>query len=199
MVCPYCNKQISDNNQFCPECGQNLATAAENNSANSFWGTVNKEDSERNRKYKDITDRGAKNVRDGRRKSMVTAIVLLIAIIVAIFGIMQFIKYQNEMTEQVMSELVGKTLTAHGSHMEGLGWIQHEYWQLTFKDETTLDYAYIETTGPREDDEKPVYKGTYSYTLSRSIFGNYTIRVNGTTYKLMVNDSNEPTGISRLK
>jgi hypothetical protein len=197
MICPYCNKQISDKNQFCPECGQNLATASENNSANSFWETVNKEDSERNRKYKDITDRGVKNVRDRRRKSIVTAIVLLIAVIAAIFGIMQFGKYQNEMTEQVMSELVGKTFTASDSHMEGLGWIHYEYWQLTFKDEDNLDYAYIETVGPREDDEKPVYEGTYSYTLSRSMFGNYTVSVNGTTYKIKVNDSNEPTGISR--
>lgn len=197
MICPYCNKQISDNNQFCPECGQNLATASENNSANSFWGTVNKEDSERNRKYKDITDRGVKNVRDRRHKSIVTAIVFLIAVIAAIIGIMQLSKYQNEMTEKVMCELVGKTLTAHDSHMEGLGWIHHEYWQLTFKDEDNLDYAYIETIGPREDDEKPVYKGTYSYTLSRSVFGNYTVRVNSTTYKLKVNDSNVPTGISR--
>lgn len=197
MICPYCNKQISDKNQFCPECGQNLATASENNSANSFWGTVNKEDSERNRKYKDITDRGVKNVRDRQRKSIVTAIVLLIAVIAAIFGIMQFGKYQNEMTEQVMSELVGKTFTASDSHMEGLGWIHYEYWQLTFKDEDNLDYAYIETVGPREDDEKPVYEGTYSYTLSRSMFGNYTVSVNGTTYKIKVNDSNEPTGISR--
>lgn len=197
MICPYCNKQISDKNQFCQECGQNLATASENNSANSFWRTVNKEDSERNRKYKDITDRGVKNVRDRRRKSIVTAIVLLIAVIAAIFGIMQFGKYQNEMTEQVMSELVGKTFTASDSHMEGLGWIHYEYWQLTFKDEDNLDYAYIETVGPREDDEKPVYEGTYSYTLSRSMFGNYTVSVNGTTYKIKVNDSNEPTGISR--
>lgn len=197
MICPYCNKQISDKNQFCPECGQNLATASENNSANSFWGTVNKEDSERSRKFKDITDRGVKNVRDRRRKSIVTAIVLLIAVIAAIFGIMQFSKYQNEMTEKMMSELVGKTLTAHDSHMEGLGWIHHEYWQLTFKDEDNLDYAYIETVGPREDDEKPIYKGTYSYTLSKSVFGNYTVRFNGTTYKLKVNDSNVPTGISR--
>lgn len=197
MICPYCKKQISDNNRFCPECGQNLATASENDSANSFWGTVNKEDSERNRKYKDIADRGIKNVRDRRHKSMATAIVLLIAVIAAIFGIMQFSKYQNEMTKQVMSELVGKTLTAHDSHMEGLGWIYHEYWQLTFKDETNLEYAYIETVGPREDDETPEYKGTYSYSLSRSVFGNYTVKVNGTTYKLKVNDSNVPTSISR--
>ena len=197
MICPYCKKQISDNNQFCPECGQNLAVKSGTDSTDTFWGTANKEDTERHRKYKDITDRGIKNMRDRRNKSMLTVVILLVAVIAAIFGIMQFSKYQNEMTEKVMSELVGQTLTAHDSHMEGLGWIHHEYWQLTFKDEENLDYAYIETIGPREDDEKPVYKGTYSYTLSRSVFGNYTIRINGTTYKLNVNDSNKPTGISR--
>lgn len=197
MICPYCKKQIIDNNQFCPECGQNLAVTSGTDSTDTFWGTVNKEDTERHRKYKDITDRSVKDVRDRRNKSLVTVIILLAAIVAAIFGIMQFSKYQNEMTEKVMSELVGKTLTAQDSHVEGLGWIHYEYWQLTFIDEENLDYAYIETVGPREDDEKPVYEGTYSYTLSRSVFGNYTIRVNGTTYKLNVNDSNKPTGISR--
>lgn len=129
-------------------------TASETDSANSFWGTVNREDIERQRKYKNITDRGVKNVRDRRHKSMITTVILLVAVI---FGIMQFSKYQNEMTEQVMSELVGKTLTAHDSHMEGLGWIYHEYWQLIFNDEENLDYAYIETVGPREDEEKLVF------------------------------------------
>ena len=73
----------------------------------------------------------------------------------------------------------------------------HEYKQLTFKDENNLDYAYIKTTGPREDDENPQYKGTYGYTITRSVTGNYTIHVNGDTYKLEVNDSNEPTDISQ--
>ena len=58
-------------------------------------------------------------------------------------------------------------------------------------------YAYIKTTGPREDNEKPQYKGTYEFTISRSVTGSYTIHVNGDTYKLEVNDANEPTGISQ--
>lgn len=197
MICPYCNKQISDKNQFCSECGQNLMAESETYSANSFWETINKENIERYRKYNDITDRGIKNVRDRRHKLTVTAVVLLIVVAIAIFGIMQFNKYQNEITEHVASELVGKTFTAHDSHMEGLGWIYHEYWQLTFKDEENLDFAYLKTVGPREDDETPIYKGTYNYTLSRSVFGNYTVRVNGITYSLKVNGSNVPTGISR--
>ena len=82
--------------------------------------------------------------------------------------------------------------------MEGLAWIMNEYWQLTFIDKKNLDYAYIETTGPREeDDEVPQYKGTYNYTVSRSITGSYKISTNGATYRLYVNDNNEVQGITR--
>lgn len=101
------------------------------------------------------------------------------------------------MINQVRAELVGKTLTAHSSHMEGLGWIYHEYWQLSFVDESNADYAYLQTVGPAEDDEQPEYKGTYSYTVSRSITGKYTVKVNGIAYTLNVNDENIPQSISR--
>lgn len=196
MICPYCKKKISDNNQFCPECGQNLAIVSETDSANSFWETVNKEDSERHRKYKNITDRGIKNVRDRRHKTMVTVVILVAVVIVAIFGVIQFNNYRKEMASQVQAELIGKTFIAHDSHMEGLGWIYHEYWQLTFKDDTTLNYAYVETVGPREDDEEPQLQGTYSYSITQSIFGKYTISVNGEKFTLNVTEENMPKSIS---
>lgn len=197
MVCPYCGKTISDNPQFCPECGQNIVNSGSINSANSYWGAVNKEDVERNKQYKDIEKQGVKNIRDRRNKTLITSVVILVAIVAVIIGGMQFNNNQKKMIAQVQSQLPGKTFTAHDSHMEGFGWIMHEYKQLTFKDENNLDYAYIKTTGPREDDENPQYKGTYGYTITRSVTGNYTIHVNGDTYKLKVNDSNEPTDISQ--
>ena len=138
-----------------------------------------------------------KNIRDRRNKTLITSVGILAAIVAVIIGGMQFNNNQKKMIAQVQSQLPGKTFTAHDSHMEGFGWIMHEYKQLTFKDENSLDYAYIKTTGPREDDEKPQYKGTYEYTITRSVTGNYTIHVNGNTYKLKVNDSNEPIDISQ--
>ena len=126
-----------------------------------------------------------------------STVLIVIVLVAGAFGIFKFQQYQTQMINQVMAELVGKTLTAHSTHMEGLGWIHHEYWQLSFVDESNLDYAYIQTVGPAEDDEKPEYKGTYSYTVSRSVTGKYTIKVNGTTYELNVNDENVPKSISR--
>lgn len=69
--------------------------------------------------------------------------------------------------------------------------------QLTFNDESSLDYAFISTTGPKEEDELPQYEGTYNYTVSRTITGSYKISTDGKVYELKVNDNNEVTGISR--
>lgn len=117
--------------------------------------------------------------------------------VVISLGIFKYQQYQSQMVDEVKEGLVGETFTAHSTHMEGLGWIHHEYWQLKFVDEESLEYSYIQTVGPAEDDEIPKYQGTYSYTVSRSITGKYTVRVNGASYELKVNDENVPRGISR--
>lgn len=120
----------------------------------------------------------------------------LFAIIMAVvLGSLKYQEYSKKMLAEVRTQLVGKTFTAHSAHMEGLGWMMHEYEQLTFNDENTLDYAYIETTGPRDEDELPKYKGTYSYIISRTMMGNYKIITNVNVYKLSVNDNNEVQGI----
>ena len=105
--------------------------------------------------------------------------------------------HRLQLIAEMQAQLVGKTLTAHSTHMEGLGWIIHEYSQLTFNDESSLDYAFISTTGPKEEDELPQYEGTYNYTVSRTITGSYKISTDGKVYELKVNDNNEVTGISR--
>ena len=115
----------------------------------------------------------------------------------AVLGIKKYNNYSKRMLAEVRTQLVGKTLTAHSAHMEGLGWMIHEYKQLTFNDESSLDYAFIRTTGPREDDELPNYMGSYNYTVSRTITGSYKISTDGEVYKLNVNDNNEIQEISQ--
>lgn len=199
MICPYCNKQIDDHSQFCPECGQEVIRKASfsASAANNYWGTVNKEDDERDREYKQIAERGIKNVKERRRKTIVTIIILSAALIAIVIGMKRFNDHQEQLTDQVKHNLVGKSFTAHSSHGEGLGWIIHEYWDLRFKDDTNATYAYTKTVGPRESGEDPNSRGTYTYMVSRSIFGNYSVRVNGVTFKLNVNNDNVPTGISK--
>ncbi len=199
MICPYCNKQIGDNNQFCPECGQHLMSGSsqQETSASLYWRKVNKEDTERARQYQAIKDRSTRDGLSYKRKAVITTTIIIVGVVLAALGVMRFNAYQSEMIAQMQSALVGKTFVAHDSYTGAAFFIHHEYWQLSFIDGETLDYSYIETIGPAEDDEKPKYEGTYNYTLSRSIIGTYTIRVNGAAYKLSVKEGNIPTGISR--
>ena len=197
MICPYCKKEISNGTVFCPNCGQEISTSQSQSQSDAYWTRVNQEDSKRSSEYKKMVGEAKREANSRRRKKIVTTVLILTAIALAVFGIAKFQQNQSELIAEVKSGLIGKTMTAHSTHMEGLGWIHHEYWQLTFVDEDTLDYAYIQTVGPAEDDEQPKYQGTYSYTISRSIFGEYTIRVNGATYELRVSDDNVPRGISR--
>lgn len=174
-----------------------MSGAKHQNQSDAYWKNVNQEDSERFKEYKDLVDKSKCEANSRRSKKVVTTIVVLVVVALSALGVFKFQQHQNQLIDEVRSGRAGKTMTAHSTHMEGLGWIYHEYWQLTFVDEETLDYAYIQTVGPAEDDEKPKYQGTCSYTVSRSITGEYTIRVNGTSYELRVNDDNVPRSIFR--
>lgn len=197
MICPYCKKEITGDTGFCPECGQNISNSIRQKQSDSYWKNVNREDTERSKEYKNYVNKKRQEVRTRKSKAFISIVLILITLVIVAFGIFKFQQYQTLMINQVRAELVGKTLTAHSSHMEGLGWIYHEYWQLSFVDESNADYAYLQTVGPAEDDEQPEYKGTYSYTVSRSITGKYTVKVNGIAYTLNVNDENIPQSISR--
>lgn len=196
MICPYCKKEIKDNTGFCPECGQDISITENKNQTDIYWRNINKEGVKRSEEYKSLVKRSKQEAAKRRNKYLLTTVFVLVLIGGSVLGLIRFQQYQKQMLGEVNAGLVGKTLTAHSSHMEGLGWIHHEYWQLTFIDEGNLEYAYIQTVGPKEDDENPEYKGTYSYSVSRSITGKYTIEVNGESYELKVDDDNVPKSIS---
>lgn len=99
MICPFCNKQVDDNSQFCPECGQNLTINIDSDSVNSYWGKVNYEDIERNRQYRDIEDNIKKNIRNRRYKSVIMTVIVLAVAIVTIVGLMKFYNSTEKRTE----------------------------------------------------------------------------------------------------
>lgn len=197
MICPYCKKKITKYSSFCPNCGQDILNDKQQEQLDSYWESINQTNIERLKKYKRKINKERKALHIHRSKVFVAITLLIIILIVGVFGILKFLKFQSQMINQVKEELVGNTLTTHSSHVEGLGWIYHEYWQLSFVDEKKLDYAYIKTLGPAEEDEKPHYQGTYSYCVSRSITGKYKIKVNDAIYDLKVNENNIPESISR--
>lgn len=196
MICPYCKHEILVNAEFCPECGQKITNNTSQNQVSSYWENVNRKNIGRSKEYRDIVTKDRHEIRIRKIKVTFIAALILIIFISSTFGIIKFQQYQTQMVKQIKTELVGKTFITHSSHIEGFGWVYHEYWQLSFIDENKLDYSYIKTSGPAEEDEQPQYIDTYSYTIVRSITGKYTVEVNGTTFELYVNEENIPQGIS---
>ncbi len=196
MKCPYCGKKIDITSGFCTECGQNITNSVSTKNTDMYWSEVNKDDMQRVQEQKQFERQIASGRRIRANRRTILFVFVGIIIVTIVWGFLGYRSYSRNMVAEIKKNLVGQTFTAHDEHMEGLGWIHHEYWQLTFKDDSSLDYAYIETIGPKENDEKPIYEGTYGYTVSRSITGVYSIETNGATYELKVNN-NMPTGISR--
>lgn len=77
---------------------------------------------------------------------------------------MRFNDYQEMLTDQMKHNLVEKSFSAHDSHGEGWFWMIHEYWDLTFMDDTNASFVYTKTDNPSESAEGPSSKGTYTYT-----------------------------------
>lgn len=197
MRCPFCKKEIGNTTSFCPECGRKLEQFTQSSKTENYWNEVNKAASQRNEQYKDLIDKTIKERRRINNKFIMTVVFVAAITMTVILGGIEYNKYSSRLIAEMQTQLVGKTLTAHSTHMQGLGWIIHEYSQLTFNDESSLDYAFISTTGPKEEDELPQYKGTYNYTVSRTITGSYKISTDGKVYELEVNDNNEAIGISQ--
>lgn len=197
MKCPYCGNEINITAGFCPECGQNITNNISTKNMDTYWSEVNKKNINRFEEQKQIEKKIIAVKRTQNKKTIISVMFTAIVIVAMVVGFLKYQSHSQQMIAEVTKNLVGQTFTAHDEHMEGLGWIYHEYWQLTFKDATSLDYAYIETVGPRDDDEKPDFVGTYEYSVSRSITGSYSIKTNGATYKLYVNDENIPKSISK--
>lgn len=197
MVCPYCNIEIQSDSPFCPHCGQSIQSAGHLKGTDTYWKNVSNEQAENYDTYKSTIDESQRAINSKRMKKRIAAAVLAILIAGVSLGIFRYQQFNSQMVFQVRNKLIGRTLTATSDHMEGLGFLYYEYWQLTFTDDQNVRYAYIETAGPAEADEDPRYQGTYHYTLTRSITGKYTILVNGETYELSVNNNNEPVRISR--
>lgn len=197
MICPFCNKEIVESTGFCPECGQKLVQLEQSSKTENYWNEINRADSQRLEQYKDLVNKSIKERSVRINRAFMTLIFVAVIVIAIVVGNIKYHAYSAEKLSDVQAQLIGKTFIAHSTHVEGLGWVVHEYRQLTFKDTNTLDYAYIGTRGARDENELPEYEGTYNYTVSRSITGSYKISTDGTAYELEVNDDNEVQGISQ--
>lgn len=199
MNCPYCNQQISDNIQFCPHCGQTVSNGngnGNNNKVNTYWNKVNQDDKKRASEYGAVMKEKAQIKNSLRAKAIIIAIVI---IGVAVAGIIAFVNIQADSSkklEQVKKELPGNTYDCSNSHMEVGFSIRWNFYKLEINNDGTLNYYYLSRIGPKNKDDKYEFKGTYSYEVSRSIFGKYEIKTNGESFTLNVDDENHPEYVS---
>lgn len=91
MICPYCKKQISDNNQFCPECGQavNMNESSGHASA-TYWNSVEKE-AERDNKVRIEAENKLQEKKKAKKRVIISTLigVAIVAIVVCYFSIIR--------------------------------------------------------------------------------------------------------------
>lgn len=81
MICPFCNKEIPDHSQFCPECGQRVDQDNGNKGESaSYWNTVEKE-AERDNK---IRAEAEKKIQQKKQQTKHTVIGLLICAVATV-------------------------------------------------------------------------------------------------------------------
>lgn len=196
MKCPYCNKEISDSAVFCDGCGQSVLQTQESATSNKYWSNVEAEDKKRDQQYKKNASAQRSERNNARVKKLTLTIVILALIVIAIITTVSVSNSNTAALQEVKLNLPGKELSCNFSRTETGFWIHYYYYTLEFNDDGTLDYYYLTTVGPAEDDEVPTHKGTYTYTITRNILGDYIIEFGSETFTMTVSSDNIPRSIS---
>ena len=191
MNCPYCNKQIDDNTQFCPHCGQNVEINKTNKTVNTYWSKVNDEDKQRSVQY-GVIKKEKKQIKKSRQiKAIIIGIVVVALILGGVIGFISIKTNSDKILEQVKKKLPGKSFTCSDTTGSLLtGYTPHRF-KLEFFDDNTVDCYYAKGRSNDKDD-KYEFKGNFDYTLNRSIFGTFTFEVDGEVFTLMVDEENNP-------
>lgn len=196
MKCPYCNKEISDTSIFCPECGQSVNQEQKSSASENYWSTVANDDKKRNQEYLKSATRQRSEANTQKTKRLAVFISLIALIAVALFATVSITNANNAELEAVKANLPGKELKCSYSQTEAGFWIHYYYYTLKFNSDGTLNYYYLTTVGPAEKDEVPTLKGTYTYTITRNILGDYFITFGNESFTMTVSDDNVPKSLS---
>lgn len=196
MKCPYCNKEISDTSIFCAECGQSIKQEQKSSTSENYWSMVVNDDKCRNQEYLKTATRQRSETNTQRTKRLAVIISLIALVAVSLFAAVSITNANNTELEAVKSNLPGKELKCSYSQTEAGFWIHYYYYTLKFNSDGTLNYYYLTTVGPAKKDEVPTLKGTYTYTITRNILGDYFITFGNESFTMTVSDDNVPRSLS---
>lgn len=196
MKCPYCKKEIDETSLFCVACGQSVCQEQETSESDSYWSKVENDDKKRNQEYQRTVTRQRSEANTRNAKKLVVIISLISLVVIAMFVMISITNANNAELEAVKANLPGRELKCSYSQTETGFWIHYYYYVLKFNSDGTLDYYYLTTVGPAERDEVPVLKGTYTYSVTRNILGDYIISFGNESFSMTVSDDNVPRSLS---
>ena len=196
MKCPYCQKEIDDTSVFCDNCGQAISKEQKSATSDNYWNTVANDDEKRNQEYLKTSSaiRSQKNSARTKKVAVFVSLAVALAIIIAIVS--SITASNNAALAEVKENLVGRELKCSYSRTETGFWIHYYYYTLEFNSDGTLDYYYLTTVGPAEKDEYPTHKGTYTYSITRNILGDYIITFANESFTMTVSSDNVPRSLS---
>ena len=85
MKCPYCNNEVTNTQDYCPNCGQAIKSASEKNSStSSYWNSVGKEKS-RDEKIRIDVERQITQNQNKKKRTTIAILVVLCIIGLGIF------------------------------------------------------------------------------------------------------------------
>lgn len=191
MKCPFCSTEIAEQTGYCPNCGQSIVNMkSDTYKVDEFWDETGKKDKQRYKQHKDIVDERLHLEKSKTHQTIAIGITAVIVCIAIIFGVYCYSTSSAKQMETVKASLHGNSfscyyVTAH--------WFStyHHYCTLQFNNDGTLRYyeAYD------NDDEKEL-KGTYSYTISRSMGGKYTVLFSDMKFELKITSDYQVNAIS---
>ena len=102
-----------------------------------------------------------------------SVVIIVMAIIIVVTRLINV--SENNMVK-LKENLPGSNLeTYHSKTQPPLFSNIYYYHALKFNDDGTLDYYYVSTGGPREDDEPLEYVDTYTYSLSKKFITAFSV------------------------
>lgn len=191
MKCPYCGTEITIQTDFCPNCGQSIVAANYGGQkVNEFWNEASENDRLRFQQRKDLIDDYLHLEKSKRYRTIAVWATMLLVSLAIVFGIYRYSTESSAQMAKVQASLPGNSFSC--TYVTAtLFTTSHHYCTLKFSDDGTV--SYYESYNSKDSKE---LKGTYRYTVNRSIGGKYTITFSDMKFELEITRDFEATSIS---
>lgn len=197
MICPYCENEINDSEQFCPKCGQKLIDTRDSDISQKYWKTVEGDNSKNDKEKADREKAYIREQNSKRRKKLAAVISIAVVLFLVFYTVNATNRSNQGKLPGYYSSMIGNTY----SDNKGTSfWIGSSVERVVVEiiNENTLSYrsgTWIAKgngsgagfTWVENNVSNPV---TYDYNLTIGLTGKVSINFNGRTYPVAIEDGN---------